>query len=644
MALVSGKNIHLAFGADAIFDDFEFKIEPKERLCIVGRNGAGKSTLFKLLCKQIVPDEGELNFQRNLKISMMDQEVPQASAENCYQVIAGGLGRQVDVLNDYHACLALLENDAENEVHQTRLQELQQEIDNKGLWEVDRDIRKAASLLEIDVASEFAGLSGGRKRRVWLARALVNEPDILLLDEPTNHIDLETILWLENFLLNWQGTLVFISHDRSFISRLATRIVDIDRGKASSWPGSYQQYLEKKQESLELEDKHNKLFDKKLAQEEVWIRQGIKARRTRNEGRVRALKALREQRKLRREHQSKARFEISSAEQSSKLVIEASDLCFSFRSSSGEQVILNHFSSLILRGDKIGIIGPNGVGKSTLIKILLGEIKPDSGKLKIADNLQIAYFDQLREALDENKSIVENLSRGSDFIELGQRKTHVITYLKEFLFSPERLNTPLSALSGGERNRVLLAKLFSRPSNFLVLDEPTNDLDIDTLELLEEKLQTYEGTLLLISHDRSFLNNIVTSTLVFERSGVNEYVGGYDDWLSQSPESERLDYVPAQAPRQETKNTQHPASAHVPSVSSTKKKLSYKEKHELEQLPKQIEALEAEVMQLEEALANPHNYAEGRAEHMADLSRQLTVAQNKLDGLTERWIALEDEA
>lgn len=648
MALVSGNKIHLAFGGEPIFDDFDFKIEANERLCVLGRNGAGKSTFLKLLTKQIICDSGEINFQKHIKIALMDQNVPEAKDESCYQIIGSGIAQDIELLNRHQEILQYMDENPDNMDIFSELEKVQSAIEAKHLWEVDHQIQKAASLLNINPQEKFSALSGGRKRRAWLARALVNDPDILLLDEPTNHIDLETVLWLENFLLSWQGTIVFISHDRSFISKLATRIIDIDRGKASSWACDYLSYLERKQEFLEQEDKHNKLFDKKLAQEEVWIRQGIKARRTRNEGRVRALVSLRKERRARREQQGQAAFNIAAADRSSKVVIEAKHLFFQF---DEQNKILNDFSTLIVRGDKIGIIGANGVGKSTLIKLLLGEIKVQQGEIKIADNLQIAYFDQLRESLIENKSILENVAEGSDFIEIGDKRTHIISYLKDFLFTSERLRTPLSALSGGERNRVLLAKLFSKPSNLIVMDEPTNDLDIDTLELLEEKLLNYQGTLIMISHDRSFLNNIVTSTLVFENNGVNEYVGGYDDWLMQRPDFEKVaqlqnngdaEKAKGQASNQVSKSATQDIDKHVNDKKS--KKLNYKEKLELEALPKLIETLEGELNTIREQLANPATSLQNIQSHddFALLGSRLAELEQNLEKAYGRWAELDD--
>lgn len=647
MALVSGNKIHLAFGGEPIFDNFDFKIEPNERLCVLGRNGAGKSTFLKLLTKQLNCDSGEINFQKHIKISLMDQNVPEAKDESCYQIIGSGIAQDIELLNRHQEILQFMDENPEDMSIFSELEKVQSAIEAKHLWEVDHQIQKAASLLNINPQEKFAALSGGRKRRAWLARALVNEPDILLLDEPTNHIDLETVLWLENLLLSWQGTIVFISHDRSFISKLATRIIDIDRGKASSWPGDYLTYLERKQETLEQEDRQNKLFDKKLAQEEVWIRQGIKARRTRNEGRVRALVSLRRERSARREQQGQATFNIAAADRSSKVVVEAKHLFFAF---DEQHKILNDFSTLIVRGDKIGIIGPNGVGKSTLVKLLLGQIKAQQGELKLADNLQIAYFDQLRESLIEDKNILENVAEGSDFIEIGDKRTHIISYLKDFLFTSERLRTPLSALSGGERNRVLLAKLFSKPSNLIVMDEPTNDLDIDTLELLEEKLLNYQGTLIMISHDRSFLNNIVTSTLVFEENGVNEYVGGYDDWLMQRPDFEsslaagNTDNLQA-SDKENNLNTKKPQESVDKKLEKKSKKLSYKDKLELETLPKLIESLESELDTIRDQLAKPINYqvdGQHNDEAFTQLSLRLSEAELALEEAYGRWAILDE--
>lgn len=641
MSLITGKNISLSFGADPVLHNLDFRIDKDESLCLVGKNGAGKSSFLKLLTKKLLPDDGEISFQKGLKISVMDQQVPEIADASCYDIIASGISQEVKVLSEYHSVLRRIDLEPENMGLLQQLEKLQQQIDDQHLWEVDRQIDKAATLLNIDLDMDFNALSGGRKRRAWLARALVNEPDILLLDEPTNHIDLETVLWLETFLLSWQGTLVFISHDRSFINKLATRIIEIDRGKASSWPGNYQHYLEKKQEALEVEEKQNQLFDKKLAQEEVWIRQGIKARRTRNEGRVRALIALRDQRRNRREIGKAASFDISKADKSSKVVIEAEKLNLSF--GNGAQ-ILKDFSCLILRGDRIGIIGPNGAGKTSLLKVLLSELKPDSGEIKRAANLEIAYFDQMRNVLKEEKSIVENVVEGSDYLNIGDRSVHVISYLKDFLFSPQRLNTPVAALSGGERNRVLLAKLFSRPSNFLVLDEPTNDLDMETLELLEEKLSEYPGTVILISHDRTFLNNIVTSTLVFEEGRVNEYVGGYDDWLAQRSSMKAIkERSGIQDLKESSQHSEKPQLQSSEEGSKTnQKKLSYKEQRELENLPKTIEHLEQEISALHVLLSQPEQYQQGKHELVNEAGFRLPLAEQELEAAFKRWAELED--
>ncbi len=648
MALVSGRSIQLAFGAAPIFENFDFKIEAGERLCVLGRNGAGKSTFMRLLTRDLLCDQGELNFQKNIKISLMDQNVPQAEEASCYQIIGSALSENIDLLDEYRGLLVALEEGNDDPELMSRFENLQNQIEEKGLWDSDHKIQKAASLLSIDPSESFASLSGGRKRRAWLARALVDEPDILLLDEPTNHLDLDTILWLEEFLLSWRGTIVFISHDRSFITKLATRIVELDRGSASSWPGDYQHFLVKKQEALEQEEKQNKLFDKKLAEEEVWVRQGIKARRTRNEGRVRALQALREERKARREQVGQAKFQLSNSQKSSKQVIEAKNLSYSYQGSGADTLtIMKDFSTLIQRGDKVGVIGPNGVGKTTLLRVLLGQISPQAGELKLADNLQIAYFDQLRESLDLDKSILDNVAEGSDFIELGDKRTHMVTYLKDFLFSAERIRTPVSALSGGERNRVLLAKLFSKPCNFIVLDEPTNDLDMDTLELLEDKLHQFDGTLMIISHDRSFLNNIVTSTLVFEQNGLgkydlNEYVGGYDDWLMQRPE------MPQASVEEKVRVTEaKPKTEEVKSVEKEslkpKKKLSFKDQHELSELPAKIENLEQQQSELAEALSNPDNYQADSAKEMSEKAEHLQAVEQELELAYQRWDELDSQ-
>lgn len=527
MPLLTLRNIQLSYGAAPLLDGVNLSIEPGERLCLVGRNGAGKSTLMKLIAGEIQADDGDLEKQPGLTIARLVQEVPPDTEGSVFDIVARGLGDLGAVLAE-HAALSLTLGDA-SDAAMNRFEFLQHELDSRDGWTLSQRVETVLTRLALDGATDFAGLSGGMKRRVLLAQSLVQEPDILLLDEPTNHLDIESIRWLEEFMKGWNGTLLFITHDRAFLRALATRIIELDRGKLTSWPGSYEKYLEGKQAQLDAEEKANADFDKKLSQEERWIRQGIKARRTRNEGRVRALKAMRQERASRRERTGQASMTVQQGDKSGKLVIEAQHLTASFAG----QTLFRDFSITVQRGDRIGLIGPNGCGKSTLLKLLLGRMEPQQGTVKLGTNLQIAWFDQLRETLDENKSIIENVVEGSDFIEVNGQSKHIIGYLQDFLFEPARCRQPVKALSGGERNRLLLARLFTRPFNLLVLDEPTNDLDADTLDLLEEQLMQYQGTLLLVSHDREFVDNVVTSTLVFENGEVNEYVGGYQDWLRQ---------------------------------------------------------------------------------------------------------------
>lgn len=597
MALLHLRNIHLENGDNRLFDGFDLQIEQGERLCLVGRNGTGKSTLMKLLCREVQPDDGEIIHSPDLKIARLQQDVPHGMAARVFDIVAAGL-------TDLHP---------------------------EDAWQVQWKVDTVLSRLQLDGDVTFESLSGGWKRRALLARALVSEPDLLLLDEPTNHLDIPAIEWLENFLLSYQGTLLFVSHDRTFVQKLATRIIELDRGKLTSWAGTFQQYQERKQAALEAEAQQAALFDKRLAEEEVWIRQGIKARRTRNEGRVRRLEALREEFKQRRNLQGKVQAQIGQADASGKQVIEATHLHYAW----GEQPLIKNFSTTVLRGDKIGIIGPNGVGKTTLIKLLLGQLQPDSGKLELGTRLQIAYFDQHRAQFDDEKNLRDNLAPGSDYVEINGQKRHIISYLQDFLFTPLQIQKPVKVLSGGERNRLLLARLFAQPSNLLVLDEPTNDLDAETLELLEELLIDYQGTLLLISHDRSFLNSVVTRSIVFENGTVGEYAGGYDDWLLQRP-TPAVEKPAAKADKPAEKPKADPKPA-------AKKKLSFKDQRELEQLPARIEQLETAIAALHAAMSQPDFYQQGSA--------QVTAKQDELQGLESeleqaflRWEALEQQA
>ena len=603
MALLHLRNIHLENGDNRLFDGIELQIEQGERLCLVGRNGTGKSTLMKLLCREVQADDGEIIHSPNLKIARLQQDVPHGSAARVFEIVAEGL-------RDLHP---------EDE------------------WQVQWKVDTVLSRLQLDGDVTFDSLSGGWKRRALLARALVAEPDLLLLDEPTNHLDIPAIEWLEEFLLGYNGTLLFVSHDRSFVQKLATRIIELDRGKLTSWVGTYQQYQERKQAALEAEAQQAALFDKRLADEEVWIRQGVKARRTRNEGRVRRLESMREEFKQRRNLQGKVRAEIGQADASGKLVIEATNLSYAWH----DKPLIQNFSTTVLRGDKIGIIGANGVGKTTLIKLLLGQIQPDSGKLDMGTRLQIAYFDQHRAQFEDEKNLRDNLAPGADYVEVNGQKKHIISYLQDFLFTPLQIQKPVKVLSGGERNRLLLARLFAQPSNLLVLDEPTNDLDAETLELLEELLIEYQGTLLLISHDRSFLNSVVTRSIVFEDGTIGEYAGGYDDWLMQRPVQEK-----PTAPKVEKsadKSADKAAAPKTEAKPAAKKKLSFKEQRELEQLPARIEALETAMVALQAAMGTAEFYQQS-ATAITAKQQELQTLETQLEQAFTQWEMLEQLA
>ncbi|RLT92488.1 ATP-binding cassette domain-containing protein [Ketobacter sp.] len=628
MSLLRLRDIHLAFGGPELLNGTHLNLEKGERVCLVGRNGTGKSTLLKVISGQIKPDDGQIEMSPGTRIAWLEQEVPQGTGGSVYDVVASGLGKVGELIQQYHHLTEELASGSEAAFN--RLESVQKALEAEDGWALQQRVEATLSKLSLEGEVAFEAQSGGVKRRVLLARALVQEPDILLLDEPTNHLDIESIAWLEEFLLGYKNCVLFITHDRSFLSRLATRIIDLDRGQLTSWPGSYQTYLQRKAEALEAEAAEWERFDKKLAQEEVWIRQGIKARRTRNEGRVRALQAMRKERAQRRERQGTMNATIQQAEISGKKVIEAKHINVSFNG----RPIIQDFSTLILREDRIGIIGPNGVGKSTLIQALLGRLKPDSGTVELGTNVEIAYFDQLRAQLDEELSVRENVSQGSDTITVNGQNKHIMGYLQDFLFSPERARTPVRALSGGERNRLLLAKLFTQPSNLLVLDEPTNDLDIETLELLEELVDQYQGTILLVSHDRAFLNNIVTSSIVFEGNGkLAEYVGGYDDWLRQRPKA-------APAPATEKQYAEPQADTPAKPQAKPGKKLSYKDQRELESLPQTIESLEQKLESAHQQLADPTLYQQAQ-EKIAELKQQAEQLEQELETAFERWEQLE---
>ncbi len=627
MSLLRLCNVQLSYGAAPLFDGIDLTIEKGERLCLIGRNGAGKSTLMKLIEGGILPDDGEVVRMQGLKVARLIQEVPQQTQGQVYDVVAAGLGAIGELLQAYSHLSARMDS-ADAQQYQ-RFGQLQQQIEDHNAWDISQRIDTVLSRLQLAGDADFASLSGGMKRRVLLAQALVQAPDILLLDEPTNHLDIPSIKWLEAFLLQYNATLLFITHDRAFLRALATRIIELDRGKLSSWPGNYADYLSGKAAALKAEDKANAEFDKKLAREEVWIRQGIKARRTRNEGRVRALKAQRAERAERRERLGTSTLNIQQAEQSGKIVIEAEQLCYAYAG----KTILDNFSTRLMRGDKIGIIGANGCGKSTLLKLLLGNLQPQSGSVKRGTKLEVAYFDQLRGVLDENKTVAENIGEGRDTVTINGEDRHVLSYLQDFLFPPGRARQPVKALSGGERNRLLLAKLFTRAFNLLVLDEPTNDLDAETLELLEEQLINFSGTLLLVSHDREFIDNVVSSTLVFENGQVNEYIGGYTDWLRQRPDSETT----AKPTAKLTAATDYP---HSPAAEAKTKKLSYKDQRELDSLPEKMEQLEAQIEQLHAQMAAPEFFKQDIATTSA-VQAELEQAEAELEHCFARWEILE---
>ena len=621
MALIRLQNIHISYGEPALLDSLDFSIEAGERIALVGRNGTGKSTLMKIITGEVTPDDGEVSIQQGVKVARLEQDVPRDLEGSVYDIIAGGLGKMGELIAAYHHITQQL--DEPNAMDE--LARIQSAIEDAHGWSLEQRVDTTISRLQLPADVEMQTLSGGMKRRVLLARALVTEPDILLLDEPSNHLDIEAIRWMETFLLGAGVTLLFITHDRAFLRNLATRIVEIDRGRLTSWPGNYDAYLSGKQAALDAEEKEQSEFDKKLAREEVWIRQGIKARRTRNEGRVRALEKMRSERAARRNKIGKANIQTNSSQSSGKIVVEAKGVNYRY----DKIPVIRNFSTKILRGDKIGIIGPNGAGKSTLLKLLLGKLKPQTGTLNLGTNLEMAYFDQLRMTLDMNLSAQENVAGGSEKVIVNGREKHVISYLQDFLFSPERARAPITKLSGGEKNRLLLARLFSQPANLLVLDEPTNDLDVETLELLEELLTEYSGTLLLVSHDRDFLDNVITSTLVFEGEGaVNEYIGGYQDWLHQRGTSDDT-VVPNKKKMKKEAN------------STPVKKLSFKLQRELDELPGRIETLEKQQSELHRKMADPEFYQDPN-EKVANLKSELESVETELENVYRRWEELED--
>ena len=624
MPLLQLQHVDFSVGGPLLLEHVDLTIEPNERVCIVGRNGEGKSTLLRLLAGEIKPDDGEVRVQSGIRVARLAQEVPQDARGSVFDVVAAGLGDLGDLLARYHHLLGSDDLVA--------LGKVQAQIEAQHGWDLDRRVQSVLARLQLPEAADFPALSGGMKRRVLLAQALVRAPDVLLLDEPTNHLDIEAIAWLEEFLRNAPFSVVFVTHDRSFLRALATRIVEIDRGQVTSWPGDYENYLRRREERLHAEAQANALFDKKLAQEEVWIRQGIKARRTRNEGRVRALKAMRRERSARREQAGAAKMTLASAQASGKKVIDAGHVDYALN----DLPIVRDFSTTILRGDRVGIIGPNGSGKTTLLRLLLGDLRPQRGTVELGTNLQIAYFDQLRSALREDWNALDNVAGGREYIELDGARKHALGYLQDFLFTPERARAPITRLSGGERNRLLLAKLFAQPSNLLVMDEPTNDLDVETLELLEDLLGSYQGTLLLVSHDREFLDNVVTSTLVLEGDGrVGEYVGGFSDWQRQKPEG-----AGDTKARKSTDSAVPVRSAPTSAAIPQKRRLTYKDARELELLPARIEILETEIAARTDTMHDPAFFRQDSAA-IAAANQALAALQAELDAAYARWQELE---
>ncbi|MCP5051145.1 MAG: ATP-binding cassette domain-containing protein [bacterium] len=642
MALINLQDIKLGFGGPLLLNGANLQVHPGERVCLLGRNGTGKTTLMKLINGDMEPDGGVVSLQQGTSTTMLTQAVPREIDGTIFDVIIGGLGEKGRLTAEYHRLsVGLAEDGSGALLHQ--LDQVQKQLEAGGGWEIHRQADMVITRMKLDPEIEFNALSTGLKRRVLLGRALVCQPDVLLLDEPTNHLDIDAITWLEEFLSRLKGTLLFVTHDRMLVRKLASRIIELDRGRLFNWDCDYDTYLERKEISLDVERQQRRVFDRKLAKEEDWIRQGIKARRTRNEGRVAALLRMREQKQDRQEQVGKVKMQSQEARRSGKLVIEAEGLCFSYENEvksypAPPKPVIHDFTTLMMRGDRIGIIGPNGCGKTTLVRLLLGELTLQKGNLRLGTNLEVTYFDQLRNQLEDEKSVLDNVADGNDQVVLDGKTRHVIGYLQDFLFTPDRSRSPVKVLSGGERNRLLLAKLFAKPSNLLVMDEPTNDLDMETLELLEELLINYKGTLLLVSHDRMFLNNVVTSTLVFEGEGrVTEYIGGYDDWLMQRPEE--TPPTPPHDKKAAAKEKQNQRKQ----PGTPPRKLSNKEKHELETLPERIEKLEKEQERLFHRLADPVFYQENQeGDEIVRLKNRLESLKHELTASFQRWEELEE--
>ncbi|MCK5717317.1 MAG: ATP-binding cassette domain-containing protein [Thiomargarita sp.] len=618
MSLINLDNISIAFGHVTLLDKIALRIHKNERICLIGRNGEGKSTLIKILNKEISPDQGKIEYQSGCTLARLAQEPEFQDNDTVFQAVSKSLGAVGTLLEEYHELMQRMDHHLMAE-----MEKLQQRLEAADAWTLEQQVNTVLSKLNLPPEQLLGDMSGGWRRRVALAQVLVTEPDVLLLDEPTNHLDIEAINWLEEMLLDFKGCLLFVSHDRRFMQRIATRIIELDRGTLTSYPSDYATYLSQKAANLATEATHAAKFDKHLAQEEVWIRQGIKARRTRNEGRVRSLKKLREERAQRREKIGKIRLNIDKSTLSGRIVIEANKISKDYQNTS----IIRNFSTVIMRGDRIGLIGPNGAGKTTLLKLLLDELTPDSGTVKHGTKLNISYFDQLRAQLNPEETVVDTVAQGRDTITINGQEKHIMSYLRDFLFAPERARSPVKSLSGGERNRLLLARLFTQPANMLVLDEPTNDLDVESLELLEDFLSQYPGTLLLVSHDRNFLDNVVTSTFVFEGKGqVTEYVGGYQDWIRQRS-------ILSTTPKKETFSPSRPSKDNT-------RKLNYNEQRELAQLPEKLEILENEVVQLQALMSTPEFY-QGERDQINQTLARLKTLEAQLQGAYKRWEALE---
>ena len=639
MALISLTNGYLSFSDAPLLDHAELHIEPNERVCLVGRNGAGKSTLLKIIAGDVLMDDGKIQYEKDLVVSRLEQDPPRNAQGNIFDYVAEGVGHLTDLLKEYHQISVQLEENYSDQIL-SQLEQVQAKLEHADGWRFENKINEVLLKLGLNPNTKLSALSGGWLRKAALARALVCDPDVLLLDEPTNHLDVEAIEWLENFLLDFQGSLVFISHDRSFIRKMATRIVDLDRGQLQSYLGNYDLYLTTKEENLRVEALQNELFDKRLAQEEVWIRQGIKARRTRNEGRVRALKAMREERRQRRDVMGTAKLQLDTSSRSGKIVFEMEDVSYEIAG----KTLLKDFSTTILRGDKIALVGANGCGKTTFIKLLLGEIQPTSGKIRCGTKLEIAYFDQYRADLDPEKTVMDNVADGKQDIEVNGVKRHVLGYLQDFLFPPKRALIPVKALSGGERNRLLLAKLLLKPNNLLILDEPTNDLDVETLELLEEILTDYQGTLLIVSHDRQFIDNTATECYLFEGKGrLNKYVGGFFDAKQQQANFWASKAVEEQAKAKKSEPLKEESAVKNDRTSKPKSvKLSYKEQRELEQLPQLLEKLETKITVLQAEIADPaffqqaHDITDAKLKELADTEAELETAFLRWEELEEK--------